>query len=138
MLRKIAVVSFLALGTPAHAQGGRNTHAGTVGDAMPFLTRAMKSATNGIASFYGHGERLNRHTSSGEPFDPMALTCAHRSLPFGTKLQVTYGDKTVVVRVNDRGPAAWTGRSLDLSYGAALQLGLISRGAGTVRIAIAN
>ena len=68
-----------------------------------------------MTSWYGGGERLNRHTASGEVFRPHGLTAAHRSLPLGTRLAVSYGGRTVVVRVNDRGPAAWTGRSLDLS-----------------------
>jgi rare lipoprotein A len=91
-----------------------------------------------LTSFYGHGERLNQRTSTGEVFNPNGLTAAHRTLPFGTQLQVTYGDKTVVVRVNDRGPASWTGRSLDLSYGAAQRLGLVARGTAFVEVAILN
>jgi rare lipoprotein A (peptidoglycan hydrolase) len=138
MLCKIAVVSLLSLGSPAHARGDHNYPTAAVRDAPAFVSQAMKAATKVIASFYGHAERLNRYTSTGEVFDPMAMTCAHRTLPFGTKLQVTYGDQTVAVRVNDRGPAAWTGRSLDLSYGAALKLGMVPHGAGPVVIAIAN
>jgi len=91
-----------------------------------------------VASFYGHGERLNALTSTGERFNPNGFTCAHRSLPFGTKLRVTYHGKSVVVRVNDRGPAAWTGRSLDLAYGAARAIGLDRAGAGSVEVAVLN
>ena len=91
-----------------------------------------------LASFYGHGERLNRHTSDGEVFDPNGLTAAHRTLPIGTQLRVTYKGRSVTVRVNDRGPAAWTGRSLDLSYGAARAIGLTDRGVGLVQVAILN
>lgn len=86
------------------------------------------------ASYYGHGEKLNAHTSSGERFNPHAFTAAHRSLPLGTHLKVTYGSKTVVVRINDRGPAAWTGRSLDLSYGAASYLGMTKAGEANVKV----
>lgn len=76
------------------------------------------------ASYYGHGEKLSRHTASGEYFNPHGLTAAHRTLPFGTHLRVSYRGRSVVVRVNDRGPAKSTGRSLDLSYGAARALGM--------------
>lgn len=61
-------------------------------------------------------------TASGEKFNPNALTAAHKTLPFGTKLQVTYKGKTVVVRINDRGPFI-KGRSLDLSRAAARRIG---------------
>jgi rare lipoprotein A (peptidoglycan hydrolase) len=58
------------------------------------------------ASWYGGGERLNRYTSTGERFNPLARTAAHRTLPFGTRLQVTYRGRSTIVRINDRGPAA--------------------------------
>ena len=83
----------------------------------------MSGAKFSRASWYGGGERLNRHTSSGEVFRPSALTAAHRELPIGTKVAVSYGGKTVIVRINDRGPAKWTGRDLDLTREAARQLG---------------
>jgi rare lipoprotein A len=86
------------------------------------------------ASYYGHGEKLARHTANGEVFKPDALTAAHRSLPLGTHLKVTNGNRSVVVRVNDRGPAAWTGRSIDLSYGAAKALGIVAAGEAAVQI----
>lgn len=88
------------------------------------------------ASWYGGGERLNKHTASGERFRPMALTAAHRTLPLGSRLRVTLGDRSVVVRVNDRGPAAWTGRSLDLSRGAARALGFERAGEARVHVAV--
>ena len=59
------------------------------------------------------------------------MTCAHRSLPFGTKLRVTHGGRSVVVTVNDRGPFIH-GRVLDLSTGAARAIGLTSAGVGRV------
>ena len=87
------------------------------------------------ASWYGGGhERLNMHAADGSRFNPRALTCAHRSLPFGTRLRVTYRGRSVVVRVSDRGPARWTGRSIDLSRGAAQAIGLIRAGVGVVSI----
>lgn len=87
-----------------------------------------------LASWYGGGERLNRHTANGERFNPRALTAAHRTLPMGARLLVAYAGHSVVVRINDRGPAAYTGRSLDLSRAAARVLGIT--GAGVARVAI--
>jgi rare lipoprotein A len=60
-----------------------------------------------------------------------AMTAAHRTLPFGTKLKVTHGDRSVVVTINDRGPFV-RGRVLDLSTGAARAIGLTSAGVGHV------
>jgi rare lipoprotein A (peptidoglycan hydrolase) len=84
-----------------------------------------------VASFYGHGERLSRHTASGAVFNPNAHTAAHRSLPFGTHLRVCHHGCTTVV-VNDRGPFV-RGRSLDLSYGAARAIGMGSTSSITVQ-----
>jgi rare lipoprotein A len=85
-----------------------------------------------LASFYHEGE----WTATGERFRPDGMTAAHRSLPFGTRLRVTNlaTGRSVKVRINDRGPAAWTGRGLDLSRGAARVIGMI--GAGVARVAI--
>jgi rare lipoprotein A len=86
---------------------------------------------SGIASFYGN--ESGRQTASGQRFDQNALTCAHRSLPFGTKLRVTHGGRSVVVTVNDRGPFVH-GRVLDLSTGAARAIGLSGLGEVTAEI----
>jgi rare lipoprotein A len=84
---------------------------------------------SGIASFYGN--ESGSQTASGQRFNQEALTCAHRSLPFGTKLKVTRGDRSVVVTVNDRGPFV-RGRVLDLSTAAARELGMTDAGVGMV------
>ena len=76
---------------------------------------------SGKASFYGN--ESGSQTASGQRFDQNAMTCAHRSLPFGTKLRVSTGRRSVVVTVNDRGPFI-RGRVLDLSKGAARVLGM--------------
>jgi rare lipoprotein A len=76
---------------------------------------------SGIASFYG--SESGTKTASGQRFNQNAMTAAHRSLPFGTKLKVTHGDRSVVVTINDRGPFI-RGRVLDLSKGAARVIGL--------------
>ena len=78
----------------------------------------------GEASYYGPGFD-GKKTASGEIFDQDDMTCAHKSLPFGTKLKVVRKDngKSVVVRVNDRGPYV-DGRILDLSMAAGKKIGL--------------
>src|SRR5262245_8347117 len=86
------------------------------------------------ASWYGPGFH-GRRTASGERFDANAMSAAHPSLPFGTRLCVTNlaNGRSVRVRVNDRGPYG-PGRSLDVSYGAARVLGIVARGTARVRI----
>ena len=84
---------------------------------------------SGMASFYGN--ESGSKTASGQRFNQNAMTCAHRSLPFGTRLKVTHGDRSVVVTVNDRGPFI-RGRVLDLSTAAARAVGLTSAGVGRV------
>lgn len=88
----------------------------------------------GSASFYG-SKHQGRRTASGERFDQNSLTAAHRNLPFGTRLLVTNLDneKTVVVRVNDRGPHT-RGRLIDLSRKAAEQIGMLGSGVAQVRV----
>jgi rare lipoprotein A (peptidoglycan hydrolase) len=89
---------------------------------------------SGLASFY----RLTGYkTANGETFDPDQLTAAHRTLPFGTKLRVTNvkTGKSVIVRVNDRGPFI-PGRELDLSYSAAETLGMVEQGVGKVQMTV--
>jgi rare lipoprotein A len=84
---------------------------------------------SGMASFYGN--ESGSKTASGQRFNQNAMTAAHRTLPFGTKLKVTHGDRSVVVTINDRGPFI-RGRVLDLSTGAARAIGLTSAGVGRV------
>ena len=83
----------------------------------------------GKASFYGN--ESGSKTASGQRFNQNALTAAHRSLPFGTKLRVTHRGQSVVVTINDRGPFI-KGRVLDLSTGAARAIGLTGAGVGHV------
>lgn len=86
-------------------------------------------------SYYSHGHR----TASGEHFNPNGYTAASRTLPFGTRLRVTdpKTGRSVVVRVNDRGPYV-RGRSLDLARGAARALGIIQQGTASVMVAELN
>ncbi len=104
------------------------TAAGAVAIASLVLAAGFTvpaSAQCGGASWYA----LHSQTASGEKMDPTDLTAAHRSLPFGTKLKVTNqkNGKTVVVRINDRGPFV-KGRVIDLSKAAARTLGFVDSG----------
>ena len=83
-------------------------------------------ATTGLASWYGPGFS-GSPTASGDVFDPSAFTAAHKTLPFGTQLTVSYRGRSAQVTVNDRGPYTG-GRDLDLSQGAAEYLGLTRAG----------
>ena len=100
--------------------------------ACIFLFATQASASSMVASWYGPGFH-GRKTASGERFNQNALTAAHKSLPFGTKLRVTYKGRSIIVRVNDRGPFV-KGRHLDLSKGAARAIGC--PGVCTVKVAV--
>jgi len=100
------------------------------------LAASVAAPQEGEASYYA--DSLNgRKTASGGFYDKNALTAAHRSLPFGTKVKVTYlkTGQSVEVVINDRGPYA-KGRIIDLSGAAAKQLGLIDAGHGKVRLEV--
>lgn len=81
------------------------------------------------ASWYG--TESGSKTANGEHFDGTSLTAAHKTLPFGTRVKVTYRGKAVTVRINDRGPFI-RGRELDLSHAAARRIGLTAAGVGRV------
>ena len=87
----------------------------------------------GVASFYTEGAR----TANGERLNPNALTAAHPSLPFGTRLRITSvaSGRSVIVRVNDRGPFI-KGRAVDVSYSAAKELGMTERGVAKVKMEV--
>ena len=92
----------------------------------------------GVASYYGDGFHGNL-TANGETFDMYALTCAHLTLPFGTVIRVINldNDREVTVRVNDRGPYVG-GRIIDLSTGAAEELGMLDAGIANVLLRVLN
>ena len=94
------------------------------------------SLTTGTASWYG-ADFAGKPTASGEAFTPSGLTAAHRSLPFGTIVQVTRLDTgaKIKVTINDRGPYSG-GRLIDLSEGAAAALGMLDAGTAKVRITV--
>jgi rare lipoprotein A (peptidoglycan hydrolase) len=95
-------------------------------------------AQKGSASWYGPGFH-GRTTANGEHFDQNALTAAHKTLPFNTRLKVTntVNNRSVIVRINDRGPYTG-GRIIDLSKGAAAKIGIIGQGVGRVRLEKVN
>jgi rare lipoprotein A len=98
-----------------------------------FAPAAVEAASScGIASYYGPGFH-GRTTANGERFDSQALTFAHRSLPFGTKIKVTNQDngRSIIVRGNDRGPF-YGNRIIDLSEGAFARIA--SRGQGLANV----
>src|SRR5665811_766142 len=105
-----------------HHHGHHHSH-----HASNSPSHSCLNANAAIAPSPGSGSK----TASGQRFNQTALTAAHRSLPFGTKLRVTHGGRSVVVTVNDRGPFI-RGRVLDLSTAAARAVGLTSAGVGRV------
>lgn len=123
----LVVIVLLPLATLGHrAEAARNVTRGSRGDG-PRRT---------LASWYGtfhHGRR----TASGERYDMWALTAAHPTLPFGTRVLVTNvrNGRSVTVRINDRGPHH-RGRGIDLSYAAARALGAVGAGVIPVRLTL--
>ncbi len=102
-----------------------------IGKHNPLARGKHAAQKYGVASFYTEGTE----TANGEKIDPLALTAAHRTLPFGTMLRVTNVEtgRSVTVRVNDRGPFV-QGRDVDLSYSAADTLGIVDQGVAKVRL----
>lgn len=101
--------------------------------ATLFLCLALPAqAETCIASHYGVGDGYGgKRTASGERMNPHAMTAAHKTLPFGTRVRVSSGSRSIVVRINDRGPFV-RGRCIDLSYGAAKAIGLL----GVARVTV--
>ena len=122
------------------AASGTASPPGPVLDALPIvpgsLSEPVQALGVGKASWYGPGFH-GRLTANGETYNQEGFSAAHRSLPFDTKLRVTRVDtgKSVVVRVNDRGPYV-DDRILDLSKGAARELGILDVGVAVVRLEI--
>ena len=113
----------------------------TPGQSGSFISEATASENirvaktlSGPASWYG-GKFHGRRTANGERFDMNEMTAAHRSLPFGTRVRVTNerNGRSVVVRINDRGPFVGN-RIIDLSRGAAAAVGMVNTGVAPVRI----
>ena len=112
-----------------HSHHAGKAAAKTWQDANASIGSGSGRGFSGMASFYGN--ESGSKTASGQRFNQNAMTAAHKTLPFGTRLRVTHGGQSVVVTINDRGPFI-KGRVLDLSTGAARAIGLTSRGVGRV------
>ncbi len=103
---------------------------------ISILTQTAQAQSGGKASYYSNGLH-GRRMSNGERYDRNGFTCAHRTLPFGTRLRVTNprNGRSVIVRVTDRGPFV-RGRVVDLSYAAARELGTLSCGVAYVKVEV--
>lgn len=135
MRRALAACALAAAAAGAHALEVDDEHSvldarpeAAMGEDLRAAASQLAASVEGIASWYGltfHGRR----TASGERFDMNAMTAAHPSLPFGTRVLVQNpsNGRSVVVRVNDRGPYV-PGRIIDLSHAAARALGLLGWG----------
>ncbi|QGU33821.1 septal ring lytic transglycosylase RlpA family protein [Thermochromatium tepidum] len=115
--------------------------AGLLTGLMPYADSATANSgighvQKGIASYY-HDNLHGRRTASGQVYNKYRLSAAHKTLPIGTKIQVTdtKTGRSIVVRVNDRGPFV-KGRILDLSKEAAKELGIIDRGIAQVDLRV--
>jgi len=128
------------LGTSCAGPGLKSAHHSTLKGAEDLVSSIIKEEEGllfrqeGLASWYGPGF-YGRKTANGTRFKKEALTCAHRTLPFGTRLIVTNPNtgQSVEVLVNDRGPYI-PPRIIDLSYAAARQIGLLKSGVMTVTL----
>jgi rare lipoprotein A len=125
------LLGLLALGAAGCATA---TSTGPPATAKPAPPPAFSQT--GRASWYGEAHQ-GRLTANGERFDMHALTAAHPTLPFGTRLRVVNldNDRAVEVRVNDRGPSI-PGRIIDLSYAAARALDAVAAGLISVRLTV--
>jgi rare lipoprotein A len=119
-MKKLLMAAGLAAGVVCALAGGQ-------------AYAATKKVSVGKASWYKMGTR----TASGERFNPNGLTAAHRTLKFGTRVRVTNlrNGKSVVVRINDRGPFI-TSRIIDVSMGAARRIGLTLSGVAKVKVEV--
>jgi len=127
------VVAALALGMAGCFSSSKRSSTGK-GTGTSTDQGQPSAIQRGMATWYGRGQM----TASGERFDPRQLTAAHRKHPFGTRVRVTHErtGKSVVVRINDRGPFGGKRRVIDLSKAAAEVLGIIDEGVAPVRIEV--
>ncbi|MBZ5672078.1 MAG: septal ring lytic transglycosylase RlpA family protein [Acidobacteriia bacterium] len=105
---------------------------------LPVIFQAMPKGKVGVASWYG-SKHQGKATASGESFDMNRLTAAHRELPLGTTVRVTnlVNLKSIVLRVNDRGPGI-DGRLIDVSWAAAKRLGFVNAGLTPVEVEVVS
>ncbi len=102
----------------------------------PAEVGGVTSQETGLASYYGH-QYHGRTTANGETYDENAMTAAHRTLPFGTRVRVTNleNGKEVLLRINDRGPFV-EGRIIDVSWRAAQDLDFVREGVVKARVEV--
>jgi rare lipoprotein A len=126
----VAVVALAACGTQQSATQSESTSSSTA------AAQTQPMSAHGTAGWIGQ-EFAGRTTANGEIFDPMLMTASHRTLPFGTLLDVKNPktSQTVRVRVNDRGPYVGD-RLIDLSYAAAQQIGIAESGGGEIDMTV--
>lgn len=132
---------FVLLIPAAHAgdplvEETRTAHSGRAAVFASKLLRAVGDVQIGLASFY-HQSLHGLKTASGELYDQAAMTAAHPTLPIGTAVRVTNRNnlRSVIVRINDRGPSFGT-RILDLSRAAAVELGMLRRGIAPIKLEV--
>lgn len=132
---RAALILALTIALAGCGGSRKATPTASTAPAAPSDTKKGRAQV-GMASWYGPGF-AGRLTANGERFDPSELTCAHRTFKFGTILEVTNleNGRSVVVRVNDRGPYA-KNRVIDLSEEAARRIGMIEKGHVKVRIEV--
>jgi rare lipoprotein A len=114
----------------AAVEGRSGKYAVVAGDPLAYRPTGVKFS--GVTTMYGNDDN-GTGTASGRRFDENEFTCAHKTLPFGTRLAVTKGSRSVIVTVTDRGPFT-PGRMLDLTRRSARYLGI--DGVGTVKVEI--
>jgi len=135
----IGIISFLVMCSSApryHYNEPATSKTGYKG--TPMLIPGVQNTAILNASYYGHQDGFDgKKTANGEIFNKKDMTAAHKTLPFGTVLKVTNPatGKSVTVRINDRGPFI-PGRDIDLSYGAAMQIGLVGAGVAKVKVTL--
>jgi rare lipoprotein A len=136
-LTALVASAALALGVPGgDVLADKQLASPGVAEIASAIGRGIQTVQEGVVSWYG-AQFHDRKTASGERFDSAALTMAHPSLPFGTMVRVTNlrNGRSVVVRVNDRGPFVGT-RIADLSQGAATEIGMMRKGLARARIEV--
>lgn len=131
----LATVGFMSLSDSSASETNGVEKISVSKDAKPNVSSVSYNELGTmIASWYGPGFH-GKLTANGEVYNQLAMTAAHKDLPFGTFLRITNqkNGKSVIVRINDRGPFI-EGRDIDLSMGTALALGMVQRGVIRVKV----
>jgi rare lipoprotein A len=133
-LRTALIAAMLSLGTSSVL--AQPTAAASAPASAPAAMASAGVSETGMIAWYGR-KFAGRKTASGEAFDPEALTMAHKTLPIGTKVKITNpkNNKSVIVRVNDRGPTQ-AGRVGDVSLATARKLGMVKSGVIEAQLAV--